>query len=67
MNCLFIAHTVCLFCIHRLRKFSEDANHLNIIQNISDLHSIKDNRTKNLILNYVHDDEQFINNFLPQL
>ena len=50
----------------RMRKFFKDAYHLNI-QNISDLDSIMNNRTKNLILNYIHDDEHFINDFLPQL
>ena len=50
----------------RLRKFFKDANRLSI-ENISDLDSIIDNRTKNLILNYIHDDEHFINDLLPKL
>ena len=50
----------------RLRKFFKDANNLNI-QNISVLDAIIDNWTKNLILNYIHDDEHFINEFLPKL
>ena len=47
----------------RLRKFFKDANRLSI-DNISDLDSIINNRTKNLILNYIHDDEHFINDLL---
>ena len=51
----------------RLQKFFKDANHLDI-QNISNLERIIDNRTKNLILNYIYYDyEHFINEFLPQL
>jgi hypothetical protein len=50
----------------RLRKFFKDANNLNI-PNISDLDGIIDNRTKNLILNSILDDDHFINDFLPKL
>ena len=49
-----------------MRKFFKQASRLNI-QNIGDLDSIIDNRTKNLILNYIHDDDHFINDFLPKL
>ena len=50
----------------RLRKFFKDANNLSI-HDISDLDSIIDKRTKNLIMNYIHDDEHFINDYLPKL
>ena len=50
----------------RLRKFFKDANNLNI-PNISELDCIIDNRTKNLILNYILDDDHFINDFLQKL
>ena len=65
--CLPILHTP-IYAKDKKRqtKFFKDANRLSI-ENISDLDSIIDNRTKNLILNYIHDDEHFINDLLPKL
>ena len=42
-----------------LREFFKDANRLSI-EDISDLDSIIEKRTKNLLLNYIHDDENLI-------
>ena len=42
------------------------SSRLNIL-NVSDLDSIVEKRIKSRILNYIHDDGHFINDFLPKL
>lgn len=37
------------------------------LEDIGDLDTIMNDRSKNLILNYIHDDNHFINDFLNQL
>ena len=65
--CLPVLYT-CIYAKDkkRLRKFFSLGDKLGI-QNIGDLDSLMDKRSMNLIMNYIHDDEHFINDFLPKL
>ena len=49
-----------------MRRFLKEAERHELL-GISDLDKIIDKRTKTLIMNYIHDEEHFINDFLEQL
>ena len=69
LGLLFLSsHTVSLYSktLFTLRTFFKQASHLDI-QNIGDLDTIIGKRTKNLVPDYTHDDDHFINDFLPKL
>ena len=65
--CLPVLFT-CMYAKHkkRLRKFFGDGKKIGI-DNIGDLDTLIDNRSKNLIMNFILDDEHFINDFLTKL
>ena len=49
-----------------MRRYLKEAERHELL-GISDLDKIIDKRTKTLIMNYIHDEEHFINDFLEQL
>ena len=48
-----------------MRRFFKEADR-HELPGISDLDKIIDKRTKTLIMNYIHNEEHFINDFLEQ-
>ena len=48
-----------------MRKFFKQGDRLGL--DIGDLDSVISKRTKNLALQTIHDDEQFVNNYLEKL